>query len=64
MLAGAPDPATGRALGIGRTASYELQARGEFPVTVLRLGNKFRVPTAELHALLGVRRAEGRVPAA
>lgn len=43
-----------RALGIGRNVAYELAARGEFPVRLLRLGVQYRIPTAELLRLLGV----------
>ncbi|MGI5179558.1 DNA-binding protein [Dactylosporangium sp. CA-152071] len=44
----------GAALGIGRTTAHALARRGEFPVPVLRLGNKYVVPTAPLFALLNV----------
>lgn len=44
----------GRALSLGRSKAYELAQRGEFPVRLLRLGNAYRVPTADLLALLGV----------
>lgn len=44
----------GRALGIGRTLAHELARQGEFPVRVLRLGNRYRVPTAEVLRALGV----------
>jgi hypothetical protein len=44
----------GRALGLGRTKSHELARAGQFPVRVLRLGNAYRVPTADLLALLGI----------
>ena len=53
----------GRALGLGRSASYELAQRGAFPVKVLRIGRAYRVPTAELLQLLGVARPNG-APAA
>lgn len=36
--------------GAGRSLSYDLARRGEFPVPVLRLGRKFRVRTADLIA--------------
>lgn len=49
-------PEAGRLLGIGRTVAYQLARRGEFPVRVLRLGNRCKVPTADLLALLGVDR--------
>ena len=42
----------GRALGIGRTTSYRLQRRGEFPVPVIRAGTKLRVARAALLAAL------------
>jgi hypothetical protein len=44
-----------RALSIGRTRAFELVRRGEFPVPVLRVGVTYRVPTAPLLQLLGVR---------
>ena len=42
-----------RALGMGRTLAYDLAKRGEFPVRVLRLGNSYRVPRADLLRYLG-----------
>lgn len=47
-------PTAGRALGIGGNLAYELNTRGEFPVRVLRLGRKLRVPVADLLAYLGI----------
>lgn len=47
-------PTAGRAFGLGRTRVYELVRKGEFPVRVVRLGNKYRVPTAELLTALGI----------
>jgi hypothetical protein len=44
-----------RALSIGRTRAFELARRGEFPVPVLRVGVTYRVPTAPLLELLGLR---------
>jgi hypothetical protein len=43
----------GRALGIGRTKTYELARAGEFPCRVLRIGRTYLVPTPELLTLLG-----------
>jgi hypothetical protein len=48
-----------RALGFGRTKAYELVRCNEFPCTVHRIGDTYRVPTAELLALLGVMPAAG-----
>ena len=45
----------GKALGMGRTKSYELARAGRFPCRVIRAGKTYRVPTAGLLALLGVR---------
>ncbi len=44
----------GSVLGMGRTAAYEAQRRGDFPVPVLRVGHRFRVVTAHLRELLGL----------
>ncbi|WP_258016528.1 hypothetical protein [Streptomyces sp. AJS327] len=43
-----------RALGLGRSKGYELAKRGEYPCRLLKLGNAYRVVTAELQALLGL----------
>ena len=47
-------PTACRALGIGQTVGYGLAQRGEFPVPVIRVGNRYRVPTARLLALAGI----------
>ena len=44
----------GRAFGVGRTVAYRMVRDGQFPVPVLRVGNKYRVSTAELWRMLGV----------
>ncbi|WP_434094524.1 integrase [Streptomyces jumonjinensis] len=43
-----------KALTIGRSTGYALAKQDDYPVTVLRLGNAYRVVTADLHRLLGV----------
>ena len=43
-----------RAFGIGKSKAYEMAASGEFPVKVLRVGQKFRVPKAAILEALGV----------
>jgi hypothetical protein len=48
----------GQVLGMGRTAAYESARRGDFPVPVLRVGNRYRVVTAHLRELLGLARTE------
>ncbi|UGQ14849.1 integrase [Yinghuangia sp. ASG 101] len=50
-----------RALDLSRSAGYALAKRGEYPVRVLKLGNAYRVATADLHRLLGV--VTGAAPA-
>jgi hypothetical protein len=49
-------------LGIGRTHAYTLEATGQFPVPVLRLGRVIRVPTAPLLDLLGLPVASPAAP--
>jgi predicted DNA-binding transcriptional regulator AlpA len=41
-----------RALGIGRTKAYELARCGEFPCRIIRIGDLYRVATADLIRLL------------
>ncbi|MEU5838646.1 hypothetical protein ABZ820_33950 [Streptomyces diacarni] len=54
-LPAAVDLDTGnRALGLGRSKGYELAKRGQYPCKVLRLGNAYRVVTADLLELLGL----------
>jgi hypothetical protein len=45
-----------RALMIGRSTGYGLAKQGAYPVRVLRLGNAYRVVTADLLRLLGLER--------
>ncbi len=53
-----------RALQIGRSTGYGLAKSGQYPVTVLRLGNAYRVVTSDLLRLLGMeRRADSTPPA-
>ncbi|MCG5213115.1 DNA-binding protein [Streptosporangium sp. KLBMP 9127] len=44
----------GRALGLGRTKSYQLAKAGSFPCRIIRAGRTYLVPTAELLTLLGL----------
>lgn len=46
-------PTAGQFLGLGRSASYDLVRRGQWPTPVIRLGHLVRVPSAALVALLG-----------
>ncbi|MFD4553485.1 hypothetical protein ACFWP5_04040 [Streptomyces sp. NPDC058469] len=48
-----------RALMIGRSTGYGLAKQGAYPVRVLRLGNAYRVVTADLLNLLGLERPQG-----
>jgi hypothetical protein len=43
-----------RALGLGRTKAYELVRSDEFPCRVCKVGDTYKVPTADLLALLGM----------
>ncbi len=53
---------TARALGLGKTLTYALARRQELPVKVLRLGNVYRVATADILAVLGVERDAPSLP--
>ncbi len=46
--------AAGRLLGVSRGTAYELARTQQFPVPVLRVGHKLRVPRAPLMRLLGI----------
>lgn len=48
----------GRLLGLGRSAAYQLVKDGAWPSPVLRLGRRWRVPTAPLLALLNIEAVE------
>ena len=50
------------ALGLSRTAAYELIRTGAWPTPVFRLGRLIRVPTAPMLALLGVDSTTGASP--
>lgn len=47
-------PTAARALGLGRSAAYELVRIGEWPTPVIRLGRLIRVPSAPIRQLLGI----------
>jgi predicted DNA-binding transcriptional regulator AlpA len=47
-------PTAAAALGLSRTAAYELIRAGAWPTPIFRLGRLIRVPTAPLLALLGL----------
>lgn len=49
-------PTAAAALGIGRSAAYELIRCNQWPTPTLRLGKLIRIPTASLLELLRVRR--------
>nr|WP_308288930.1 hypothetical protein [Streptomyces humicola] len=53
-----------RALAIGRSTGYGLAKQGKYPVKVLRLGNAYRVVTADLLRLLGMERSPAACPPA
>jgi hypothetical protein len=48
-------PTAGRALGLGRSATYAAAERGEIPT--ITLGAKRPVPTASLRKMLGMEAA-------
>lgn len=47
-------PTAAEALGLSRTAAYELIRVGGWPTPVFRLGRLIRIPTAPMLSLLGM----------
>ena len=47
-------PTAANILDIGRSTAYELARTGQWPTRLLRIGRQYKVPTAELLALVGV----------
>ena len=45
-------PTAASVLGVGRSTAYDLIRRGDFPVPVVRLGTRLRVPTDPLLVFL------------
>ncbi|WP_052745518.1 helix-turn-helix domain-containing protein [Allosalinactinospora lopnorensis] len=43
-----------QALNMGRTTAYELAKNGQFPCKLIRYGDTYRVPAAEILRLLNV----------
>lgn len=44
----------GAVLGLSRSTAYDLAARDEFPVAVLHVGSRYRVPVAALLSALHI----------
>jgi len=55
-------PTAARALGVGRSAAYDMIRTNTWPTPVLRLGRLIRVPSAPLLEMLGVPRNPYREP--
>lgn len=51
------------ALGIGSTLGYAAAKAGDYPVPVLRVGGRYRVPTCHLVDALGLRAVADAVEA-
>jgi hypothetical protein len=45
-------PTAARILGLGRALAYELAKNDDFPVPVIRVGTRYRVPVAPILAAL------------
>jgi hypothetical protein len=52
-------PTASAMLGMGANLGYQLATAGTFPVRVLRMGRKLRVPTADMLVLLGIATTTG-----
>lgn len=47
-------PTAGAVFGLGRAMSYELVRLGQFPVLVIRVGARYKVPVAGILTTLGL----------
>ena len=47
-------PTAASALGISRTAAYELIRNKEWPTPIVRMGRLIKIPTAPILELLGI----------
>ncbi|WP_405893647.1 helix-turn-helix domain-containing protein [Streptomyces sp. NBC_00104] len=54
----------GKAFGMGRTKAYELVRAGKFPCKVIPAGRTYRVVTADLLRILGIKENAEHAPAA
>ncbi len=45
-----------KVIGVSRNTAYELARSGRFPCRILRIGRLYKVPKADLNALLGQER--------
>ena len=52
-----------RLLGVGKSSAYELAHAGTFPVRVIPIGRRLRVPVADLLRVLGMPVVEAERPA-
>ncbi|WP_243715587.1 DNA-binding protein [Micromonospora sp. KC207] len=52
-------PTAGRVFGLGRALSYELARTGGFPVPVIRVGARYKVPVAGILTALGLQPPPG-----
>ncbi|HEY6794236.1 MAG TPA: hypothetical protein VI248_06100 [Kineosporiaceae bacterium] len=52
-------PTAAKALGLSRTAAYDLIRDDAWPTPVFRLGRLIRIPTAPILALLGIEPVDG-----
>lgn len=48
-------PTAGRVFGLGRAMAYELARTGQFPVPIIRVGARYKVPVAGILTVLGLR---------
>jgi hypothetical protein len=47
-------PTAGRIFGLGRARAYELAKHGDFPVPIIAVGARFKVPVAGILTALGL----------
>lgn len=51
-------PTVGRALNIGRTATFQLAAEDSLPIPVIRVGRQLRAKRSDLLAFLGLENSD------
>jgi hypothetical protein len=52
-------PTAGAIFGLGRAMSYELARTGQFPVPIIRVGARYKVPVAGILTTLGLPATSG-----
>jgi hypothetical protein len=57
-------PTAGRIFGIGRANSYQLARTDQFPVPIIRVGSRYKIPVASILTTLGLPATSDLTPGA